>query len=163
MKASAPPPSNPAYAVAEKTLARWARERLRRRPGPAGGVIYIFAMSGSTCTNMGLPIEAEMTVHVDATGRVTATALQPAAADPGPQAMCAAAVDPGRFFTEIATRTEAVGLTLDEAAFRDWSVEVSGCLCTAGHRRHKWRNAFQTIHFAITHSVPEDSHESTPR
>jgi len=148
------PPSTgcdkPAYAVAEKALRRWARERLQRKPRPEGGTDYSFAMSGSTCTNLGHPIEVVMTVAVGAGGRIEAATLQPAATDTGWKAMCATSVDSARFLAENADCAEAVGLSLREAAFRDWSVEESGCYCTAGNRRHKWRNTFQAIYFADT-------------
>lgn len=151
MTAMPPTSANPTYAVAPKTLDRWARERLRCRPTAAGGRLYSFMVSGSTCTN--IPIEIEMTVEVDATTRIQAASFAPTAADSGSRSMCAATVDPAPFFARVGHCAEALGLTLAEAAFRDWDVEVSGCLCTAGHRRHKWRNAFQTIHYAQAHPV----------
>src|SRR5688572_24333229 len=85
------------YAVAEKALRRWVKERLRREQGPDGGTVYSFALSGSTCNNMGRPLEVVMTVAIDPDGRVRAASARPAGADTGCDAMCAAQSDGCRF------------------------------------------------------------------
>ena len=143
------------YAVAEKALRRWVTERLRREPGPDGTTVYSFALSGSTCNNMGRPLEVTMTVAVDADGRVRAASARPADADTGCDAMCAANGSGQRFLAEFGACDDVVGLTLHEAAFREWDAEPSGCFCTAGNRRHKWRNVFQALHYAVTHGNDE--------
>lgn len=150
---SLPTPENPAYAIAEKALRRWAKERLRQEPGPGGGAVYAFTLSGTTCNNMGLPLETLMIVEVDAAGRITAASSRPGPGDTGCDAMCVCAAkrDAGRFLAESGGGGEAMGLSLSEAAFRDWAVEPSGCFCTEGNRRHKWRNVFQALHYAVTH------------
>jgi hypothetical protein len=140
------------YAVAEKALRRWVKERLRQEQGEDGGTVYSFSLSGSTCNNMGRPLEVVMTVALDADGRVRAASARPADADTGCDAMCAAQGDGRRFFANAGDCDEAVGLTLHEAAFREWRAEPSGCFCTAGNRRHKWRNVFQALHYAATHA-----------
>ncbi len=147
MSLSLPVSASPGYAVAERALRRWAAERLRSKPRAGGGAVYTFALTGSTCTNR--PIEVEMTVTVDADGRIDSATAAPAPHDTGCGAMCAATAGAQRFFAESGGCDEAVGLTLHEAAFRDWQDEPSGCFCTAGNRRHKWRNVFQTLHFAL--------------
>ncbi|HEV2292843.1 MAG TPA: hypothetical protein VGR35_03255 [Tepidisphaeraceae bacterium] len=134
----------------EKALRRWATQRLRRAHRADGGVDYVFLLSGSTCNNV--PIEAVMTVRLDAAGRIEAASSRSARSDIGCDAMCAAERSGAKFLSDMGTCDEAVGLTLDEAAFRDWSEEPSGCFCTAGNRRHKWRNVFQAWHYAATHS-----------
>jgi hypothetical protein len=141
------PISGPEYAVAEKALRRWAAERLRRAPREGGGSVYTFALTGSTCTNR--PLEVLMTVELGPDGRIASATSQPAPHDAGCDAMCAAVGCDGRqFLAESGRCHEAVGLTLAEAAFRDWPVEPSGCFCTSGNRLHKWRNVFQTLHYA---------------
>jgi hypothetical protein len=137
------------YAIAEAALRRWVADRLRRHPRADDGVVYTFLLSGSTCNNV--PLDAVMTVAVDAQGRIEAATSAPAPADRGCGATCAADGD-GRAFLALAGRCdEVVGLTLAEAAFRNWEPEPSGCFCSAGNRRHKWRNVFQALHYAATH------------
>jgi hypothetical protein len=138
-------------AIAQSALRRWASERLHRELRADGGVIYSFAMSGSTCNNMGVPLEVIMTATVDASGRIESATSCPAPHDRGCDAMCQAQCDGRRFLADFGRCDEVVGFTLHEAAFREWNVEPSGCFCTAGNRRHKWRNVFQTLHFAATH------------
>ena len=139
------PVSESKYAVAEKALRRWATERVRRTPRAGGGDVYTFALTGSTCTNR--PIELVMTVEVGADGRISAATARPAPHDTSCDAMCAAAGDARRFLADAGRCDDAVGLTLEEAGFRGWQVEPSGCFCTPGNRLHKWRNVFQTLHY----------------
>jgi hypothetical protein len=138
------------YAVAEKALRRWARERLRRENRSDGGVVYSFALSGSTCNNMGRPIEVTMTVAVGPDALIESTSAAPAENDNGCDAMCAAAGAGRDFLAGVGACDEAIGLTLEQAASRDWQESPSGCFCTPANRRHKWRNVFQALHYAMT-------------
>ena len=139
------------YAINEKTLRAWAMQRLRRERRADGGTTYSFTVSGSTCNNMGVALEVVMTVDVGADGRIEAAWSQPAAADTGCDAMCAAGCNARAFFADFGGCLHVVGLALTEAAFMEWEPEGSGCFCTDGNRRHKWRNAFQVLHYAVTH------------
>ena len=112
--------------------------------------MYCFTLTGSTCNSMGRALEVEMIVTVVPGGRIESASARPAARDSGCGAMCAAEGNGTRFLAAVGGCNEAVGLTLAQAAFRDWGDEMSGCFCTAGNRRHKWRNAFQAIHFAVS-------------
>jgi hypothetical protein len=142
------------YAVSERALQKWVAERLRVQRGDDGGVIYTFALSGSTCTNR--PLEVVMTVTISADGRIESATAQPAVSDTGCDAMCGAANNAGdgrQFLAAFGDCGEVLGLTLREAAFREWNAEPSGCFCTAGNRRHKWRNVFQALHYYQTVKV----------
>jgi hypothetical protein len=150
------------YAIPEKALRRWDRERLRQEPRAGGGIVYFFVVSGSTCSNMGLPLEALMTVSVDADGRIESATSHPAPADRGCSAMCAAESNACRFFAEFGSCDKVIGRTLHDAAFRNWQEEPSGCLCTTGNRRHKWRNLFQTLHYAATQGIVGGEKASFP-
>ena len=152
------------YVIPEKALRRWAGERLCREAGADGRTVWRFAMSGSTCGNV--PIEVAMTVVTGADGRIESATARPVAGDTGCGAMCgavAAASCNGReFLHEFGNCDDVVGLTLHDAAFRDWHPEPSGCFCTPGHRRHKWRSVFQTIHFAATREASGETSRETP-
>ena len=142
VSSSSSPRDKSLYAIPQTALQRWARDRVERELCPDGGIVYQFMLSGSTCTNV--PLNVVMTVRLNAEGRIESATSHPAHGDPGWAAMCGSSPDIGRC-------DEAIGLTLDEAAFRDWQEEPSGCFCSAGNRRHKWRNVFQTLHYALTH------------
>jgi len=141
----------PAYAIPEKALRRWAQERLQRIDRADGGTVYAFALAGSTCSNV--PLELVMSVVIDADGRIEATSSRERAGITTCDAMCAAQGEGRRFLDILGNCDEVIGLTLAEAAFRKWDVEPSGCLCTAGNRRHKWRNVLQALHYAATHAL----------
>jgi len=140
------------YSIPAKALRRWTSERLRSARRNDGGVVYCFTVSGSTCNSMGRALEVELIIAVGADGRIEAASARPVAGGSGGgcDAMCAAEGNGTRFLAAFGGCREAVGLTLAEAAFRDWREEMSGCFCSEGNRRHKWRNAFQTIHFAVS-------------
>ena len=150
MSVHLPISTNSSYAIPPTALRRWTTERLRSDERADGGVVYCFTLSGSTCNNMGRALEVEMIVTVGPGGRIESASARPAAGDSGCDAMCAAEGNGTRFLAAVGGCAEAVGLTLAEAAFRDWREEMSGCFCSDANRRHKWRNAFQTIHFAAT-------------
>jgi hypothetical protein len=141
------------YAIPDKALRTWAEQRLRRRIRPDGGTVYAFALSGSTCRNE--PLEVLMIVTVDAQGRIESATSEAAPGDRGCAAMCAVQCTGIRI--ECESCQDAIGLTLEQAAFRDWHVEPSGCFCTAANRRHKWRNVFQALHYAATHASASTS------
>ena len=142
MSVSLSTPVRNKYSIPEAALQRWARDRLRGERGVDGAAVYRFLLSGSTCTNV--PLNVVMIVRVNTQGTIEAASSQPSEADTGWGAMCGSSSNIGRC-------DEVIGLTLDEAAFRDWQEEPSGCFCSAGNRRHKWRNVFQTLHYAVTH------------
>lgn len=141
----------PVDAIPERALRQWAAQRLHHQCRPDGGTVYAFLFSGSTCTNMGRALDVVMTVAVDAGGRIEFASARPAAADTGCNEMCASSADGCGFLKQFGDCNEAIGLTLQEAALRDWDPAPSGCFCTEGDRRHKWRNVFQTLHYAVTH------------
>jgi hypothetical protein len=140
---------NPSYSISPRALQRWSDERLHIQRRPDGGTVYSFLLSGSTCNNMGMPIEVEMIVTTDADGRIESARSYPSANDRGCHLMCAANGNATSFFTETGECSDVIGQTIEQAAFREWDVEPSGCFCTAGNRRHKWRNVFQTLHYAM--------------
>ena len=141
--------SSSAYSISPRALQRWTDERLHIQRRPDGGTVYSFVLSGSTCNNMGMPVEVEMIVTTDADGRIESARSYPSASDRGCHLMCAANGNATQFFTATGECGDVIGQTIEQAAFREWDVEPSGCFCTAGNRRHKWRNVFQTLHYAI--------------
>ena len=145
------------YAIPEKSLRRWATERLHRNDRADGGADFSFVLSGSTCNNIALTVM--MTVAVDSTGRIESATARPASGDTGSGAMCAADGDGAGFLGKSGRCDEVIGMTLQEAAFREWHPEASGCFCTAGNRRHKWRNVLQAIYYA-TSRMEADYHLS---
>ena len=101
---------------------------------------------------MGQGLEVAMNVVVDPMGIIRDATAHPAPGDRGCDAMCGAHGDGCSFLAKVGDCEEAIGLTLEDAAFRDWNVEISGCFCSEGNRRHKWRNVFQALHYAVTHA-----------
>ena len=59
------PKENPfTYALAEKVLARWSRERILIEEQDVGTLYARFRYDGSTCTDMGIPFSADFVVEL---------------------------------------------------------------------------------------------------
>ena len=141
------------YAISRKALERWAKERLKLVPSDEGDRAYRFSLSGSTCSNMGLPIKAEMVVEMNEEDRIVKTSTKPSPGDIGLGKMCAAKENGAGFIEGVGSLEEAHGMTIEEAAFHPWEIAPSGCFCSRENRLHKWRNVLQTIHYAISKTI----------
>lgn len=140
------------YAVARAPLTKWAKERVSLRH-ENGHLIAEFLYSGSTCSNIGHPLDAVLSLKLLPNGngdyQILGTHCRPAAADNGCAKMCAHLAAPGTFFDDINAEQPLTGMTLSEAIAWQPPLEMGGCLCSRDSRNHKWRNAVQSIHFAL--------------
>lgn len=162
MNAQSPNPAAPAtpngwpYAVARAPLSKWARERVSLRQ-QNGFVIAEFVYAGSTCSNMGHPLQAILSLVLIPNGnddyRIINTHCRPVADDAGCAKMCAHLAAPETFFADINEDHPLTGMTLSEAIAWQPALEMGGCLCSHESRNHKWRNAVQSIHYALNHPM----------
>jgi len=142
------------YAVPRKALQKWVRERVTIAEQDDGSSFAMFRYSGSTCSNMGHPLTADLKViisPIDEHGLrwITSTSCQPAENDLGVTKMCACLQSPGPFLNELDTYRPLEGMDLESAIRWEPKLNMAGCLCAAPSRNHKWRNAIQAIHFAL--------------
>jgi len=142
------------YSVPRKALQKWARERVTLTNQHDGSFLATFQYSGSTCSNLGHPLTAELTVVLSPTDTdglrwITSTGCRPWESDQGVAKMCSCLQSPERFMIELDSYSPLEGMDLESAIRWEPSIEMAGCLCARQSRNHKWRNAIQAIHYAL--------------
>lgn len=146
-----------AYAFPERTLARWQEKRLSLTALSGGKVQAMFRTDGSTCTNMGVPLQFIYQVSLqreeNSEYRITDVSCCPAEESTGYQSMCAYLGNPDRFMAELEDYRPLVGRPLSEAIGWKVSTSPAGCLCTRPSQDHKWRIVLQTVHYALQNKL----------
>lgn len=144
------------YSVSVRALRKWAQERVRIEPLDKGMLAVNFRFDGTTCSNQGRPLAFDYSVTLSGPGEdytIMSADCRPVEGDDGYSAMCSYLSDPEGLMQSVAGEKPLLGRPLNDVF--SWSRESapSGCLCSAGQRVHKWRLAFEAIHFALAQSV----------
>lgn len=142
-----------AYTVSLKALKRWSQERLTIAAQPDGTVEAVFRYEGTTCTNMGRPLE--FLYHVTLGPReegfpILRQACRPAPGDEGHKAMCRYIREGEPLIASIADERPLGGQPLDEVVRWTRASSPSGCYCEPESRQHKWGLVLETIHYALS-------------
>lgn len=146
------------YSVNTKALRKWSQERLQLQARDDGSTEALFRYEGTTCSNMGRPLEYEYRILLGPSGggyRIMETACRPAAGDTGHTQQCEYLKDPAAFVLRFDGERPLLGRPLDEVL--DWRrpYSPSGCYCDAERRLHKWGLVFEVIHFALAQRARE--------
>jgi hypothetical protein len=141
------------YTVNEKALRRWSRERLTINTRDDGSVAAMFRYDGTTCTNMGRPLQFHYHVML---GRredgypILEQSCGPAPGDDGHMAMCRYISHRDELMASIATERPLHGRRLDEVVRWTRPASPAGCYCEPESRQHKWGLVLETIHYALS-------------
>jgi hypothetical protein len=141
------------YSVSVKALQRWSHERLTIETHDDGGVAAVFRYEGTTCTNMGRPLQFHYHVKL---GRredgypILEQSCAPAPGDAGHMAMCRYISDRDPLMASIATERPLHGRPLDDVVRWTRTASPAGCYCEADSRQHKWGLVLETIHYALS-------------
>jgi hypothetical protein len=152
----APLSADARYNVGLKALARWSTERLSIVTRSDGTVDAVFRYEGTTCTNMGRPIEFHY--HVTLGSRrdgypILEQRCGPAPGDEGHRSMCAFLREGDGLITSIAREQPLRGQPLDEVVRWPRPVSPAGCYCDADSRLHKWGLVLETIHYTLARRI----------
>jgi hypothetical protein len=150
--ASAPVNSDAPYRTSVKALRRWSEERLTLDIRSDGSVAALFRYDGTTCTNMGRPLQFHY--HVTLGSRehgypILEQSCGPAPGDQGHTAMCRYISHGDQLITAIAAERPLHGRPLDDVVRWTRPSSPAGCYCEAESRQHKWGLVLETIHFAL--------------
>lgn len=150
----AAPSTKPMYAFAEKTLARWAGERLTIKT-TGERLDAQFTWEGTTCGDMGRPLRMLYDIRLSPQAdryRILAKTCRPSDDDDSYRQMCAFKKLGTGFLQQIAEHNALLGRPLNEAL--DWDPEVlpAGCQCTQSIQDHKWKIVLQTLHYHLYHT-----------
>jgi len=145
--ASEAPPDAPAP-FSDRVLEKWSRERLTWEEPEPGRAIAQFRTSGSTCSNLGVPLS--MTYRVELRDRseglvIEAMSCAASPGDVGYQSSCLFLNEPEEYAAGLLELPPLLGRPLSES--RSWTPELcaAGCLCAPANRAHKWRVVLETI------------------
>ena len=140
------------YSVSIKALRRWSDERLTLQTRDDGSVAAVFRYEGTTCTNMGRPLQFHYHVKL---GRredgypILEQSCAPAPGDAGHMAMCRYISDRDQLMASIATDRPLHGRPLDDVVRWTRTASPAGCYCEPDSRQHKWGLVLETIHYAL--------------
>lgn len=153
------------YGTNSRALRKWSEERLSLRQLSDGSVEAVFRYDGSTCSNMGYPLKFNYTIKVgppESGSRILEALCEPAPGDVGHSKMCEYLKRGERFMEEIQRDAPLLGEPLD--AIRDWNLPSSyaGCYCEAEARYHKWRIAYEVIHYTLVQRQRAKGADLTP-
>jgi hypothetical protein len=153
LRPGASAPAAVRYTVNVRALEKWAAERLECSLRSDGTVDAVFRFDGTTCSNLGRPFTfAYRASFATGSGEPVLVGAQcaPVDGDRGHRSTCAYLADATQLERALAAETPTPGRTLSELIEAEPGHVVSGCLCGAGQRAHKWRLALETMHFAFS-------------
>jgi len=145
------------YSVSLKALRRWSQERLTLDPQEDGSLAAVFRYEGTTCTNMGRPLQFHYHVRL---GRredgyqILDQSCAPAQDDEGYTAMCQYIRAGDSLMAAIASERPLHGRPLDEIVRWTRPSSPAGCYCEPESRQHKWGLVLETIHYALANANP---------
>lgn len=140
------------YSIGTKALQKWSQERLELKTLPDGSVEALFRYEGTTCANLGHPLEFHYRIKLGLAelGYVISDALcAPAPGDVGHTRQCEFLADAGSLMSHIAGERPLLGKPLNDVLSWARPYNPSGCYCDADRRAYKWGLAFELLHFAL--------------
>jgi hypothetical protein len=146
------------YSINPRALRKWSQERLHLKTLPGGSVEVRFRYEGTTCSNMGRPLEYDYHIRLGAAEeayRVIETRCAPAAGDAGHTCQCEYLNNAETFMRSLADEKPLQGRPLNEVFTWERAFSPSGCYCDADRRAHKWGLVFEVIHYALVQREKE--------
>ena len=160
-RGTAPPPAalsasglclHARYSLNSKALRKWSRERLQLSTLQDGSVEARFRYQGTTCSNLGRPLEFDYLVTL-ASGhdhyKIVAASCTTAPGDTGHTCQCEYLKDAASLLRAIAEEKPLLGRPLNDVLAWKRAYSPSGCYCDADRRAHKWGLVFEVIHYAL--------------
>jgi hypothetical protein len=149
---AAPLDRSATYTVNARALQRWSQERLSVQRRSDGTVHAEFRYEGTTCTNMGRPLEFRYHVTLgprDEGYPIREQRCAPADADQGHTYMCRYLTVGDELLTTIEREHPLQGQPLNDVLTWARPTCATGCYCEPDSRQHKWGLVLETIHYAL--------------
>ncbi len=140
------------YLVNPKALRRWSQERLRLQPLPGGAWLATFKYEGTTCSNLGRPLEFDYSVTLGPRAggyRIVDQSCAPAEKDAGHRFMCEYLRRGDTLTAEVAQEKPLLGRPLNDVLSWRRQSSPAGCYCDPERANHKWGLVLETIHYAL--------------
>ncbi len=147
------------YSFSIEALKKWSRERLRLSRNDDKTVEGRFRYDGTTCSNMGRPLEFEYVVRLSSKEdgyQILDARCAPASHDVGYTYMCEYREDGEALMRRISDESPLLGRRLHDVF--DWkrTPSPSGCYCDRNSRDHKWGLVLEVLHYALTNGFSND-------
>ena len=143
---------NAKYNISTKALQKWANERLKLKFSEDNSVEANFRYEGTTCSNMGHPLEFDFNVKLSSHSecyKIISIDCTPSPGDNGYKYMCDYINDPDYTMNSIENHKPFVGSFLDEILSSEYQFNPEGCLCKPESRQHKWGIVMEVLHYAL--------------
>lgn len=140
------------YTTNPRALEKWSQERLQLDFLPGNMVEARFRYEGTTCSNMGRPLEFDYRVKLappEDQYRLLEMSCAPAAGDTGHRFQCEYLNNAESLMRAIAKEKPLLGRPLDDVLSWKREYNPSGCFCDLPRREHKWGLVLEVIHFAM--------------
>jgi hypothetical protein len=150
------------YSVNLRALRKWSQERLTLRTPPGGSVEAHFRYEGTTCANMGRPLEFRYAIKLsppDDGYRIIEASCAPAPGDTGHTQQCEYLADAVALMGRIANEKPLLGRPLNDVLDWERPATPSGCYCATDRRLHKWGLVFEVLHYALVQREKESKTE----
>jgi hypothetical protein len=153
VETGAPLTEGATYTVGVKALQRWRQERLSITVREDGRIVALFRYDGTTCTNMGRPLQFHYYVTLgprESGYPILEQSCAPAPGDEGYKSMCRYISEGDPLMAAIGVERPLHGQTLDAVIRWTRVNSPAGCYCDAESRQHKWGLVLETIHYALS-------------
>jgi hypothetical protein len=143
---------NAAYTVNSKALRKWSHDRLHLRRLEDGSIHAEFRYEGTTCSNLGRPIECDYHVKLDSREngyRLMEASCAPAATHTGFKQMCEYLTNPEGLAAAIACEKPLLGRPLEDVLSWHRPYSPAACYCDSASRNHKWGLVLEVIHYTL--------------
>ncbi len=140
------------YSINSRALQKWSKERLHLKFFEDGSVEATFRYEGTTCSNLGHPLEFHYHVRLappEDGYRIVETRCVPAPDDTGHKSMCEYLSNAESLRSSIEAEKPLLGRPLNDVLSWERPYSPSGCYCDAARRSHKWGLVLEVIHYAL--------------
>ena len=147
-----------------KALRRWAAERLSVDTRADGSIAARFRYDGTTCTNMGQPLEFHYRVTLGSRREgypILEQHCEPAPNARGHAHMCRYLTDASSLMQAIQDERPLTGRPLNDVIGWPRASAPAGCYCEPHSRAYKWGLVLETLHFALAQREAGQTRETT--
>ena len=140
------------YRLNARALGKWSEQRLELQPLNDGSLEARFCYEGTTCANMGCPLEYHYRIKLSPSSegyRILEAHCQPAPNDTGHTQQCQYITDSLGLETCISAEKPLLGQSVNEILAWQRPSSPTGCYCDFAGRMHKWGLVLEVVHFAL--------------
>ena len=140
------------YNISLKALRKWSADRLKLRILEDQSIEAKFRYEGTTCSNMGRPIEFDYFIKLSSPAesyRIISMNCIPAADNDGYSFMCEYLSDSEILMNKIENEKPLIGKSINEIFNWQYQYSPEGCYCKPESREYKWGLVLEVLHYAL--------------